>query len=89
VLECKMRIQIATSKHNYKSAGFFIKKTTCFGPCTWSSLGLNLCVIRLFTGDTEKTFYVPRLRHLPTPYYTTYPLKCVPHLSPTLITLRI
>jgi hypothetical protein len=26
-----MRIQVAKSKHNYKSGGVFIKQTTCFG----------------------------------------------------------
>jgi hypothetical protein len=43
VLECKMRIQEAKSKHNLTSGGVFIKQT-CFGPCTWSSSGLNLRV---------------------------------------------
>ena len=29
----KLKIQVAKSKHNYKSGEVFIKQKTCFGPC--------------------------------------------------------
>jgi hypothetical protein len=34
----------AKSKHNYDAVVSFIKQTTCFGPCTGPSSGLNLHV---------------------------------------------
>jgi hypothetical protein len=35
---------VAKSKHNYDAALSFIKRTTCFDPCTGSSSGLNSSV---------------------------------------------
>jgi hypothetical protein len=35
---------VAKSKHNYDAVVSFIKQTTCFGPCTGPSSGLNVRV---------------------------------------------
>jgi hypothetical protein len=56
------------SKHNYDAVASFVKQMTCFGPCTWPSSGLSLCVrgdytvcvflIRQFiTGSTRSHYY--------------------------------
>jgi len=48
--------RVAKSKHNCVVAVYFIKQTTCFGPCTGPSSGLTLCVggdytVRVFLKD--------------------------------------